>query len=323
MSEVLQVKLPPGRLVEGSLYKGQDKDATGNQKVYKTGTNAGQPRTDFYFAVAIPKTPGVAHWGSEAWGAPIWGFGHQVWPNGQASAPTFAWKIEDGDSTIPNKQGRKNCEKEGHPGNWIVKCSRPQQPTIVSAGADGKWHQNIQPDFVKPGDYIEVAVSIASNESQSPGVYMNHEMVAFLGFGERIQLRSAIDPNAMGFGQGPAPAGMTAVPPGAGSLPQVPGAAPATGGVPALPPVPAPVPAQQAAPAVPGIPALPSAPVPAPAAAAAPATPPPVPMPTAPNPAFTQAAQVTLTAKAGNFTLEQFLASGWTIEKLRAEGYIV
>ena len=45
---------PVGRLVAGSLYKGQDKDAEGRPLVVKNGPQAGQPRLDFYFAIAIP-----------------------------------------------------------------------------------------------------------------------------------------------------------------------------------------------------------------------------------------------------------------------------
>ena len=107
----LEILFPPGRAVQGDFYKPRDKDATGAPLVVKNGPNKGQPRVDYYFAVAIPKTPGVTHWASEAhpdprigdWGARIWNFGHTAWPNGQAQRPDFAWKIEDGDSTVPGQ----------------------------------------------------------------------------------------------------------------------------------------------------------------------------------------------------------------------------
>ena len=58
----LGLLLPIGRLVDGSIYVPQTTDANGQPLVTKTGPNAGQPRQNVYFSVAIPKTPGVTHW---------------------------------------------------------------------------------------------------------------------------------------------------------------------------------------------------------------------------------------------------------------------
>ena len=46
---------PVGRLVMGSLYDGQDTDAEGRPLVYKTGPDAGKPRKNFFFGIAIQK----------------------------------------------------------------------------------------------------------------------------------------------------------------------------------------------------------------------------------------------------------------------------
>ena len=53
--ERTNITTPVGRLVAGSPYKGSDKDAEGRPLVVKNGPDAGKPRLDFYFAVAIPK----------------------------------------------------------------------------------------------------------------------------------------------------------------------------------------------------------------------------------------------------------------------------
>ena len=61
MTEAVNILTPPGRLVQGSLYKGSTQDAEGNPLIVKTGPNAGQSRVDYFFAVAIPKGS-ETHW---------------------------------------------------------------------------------------------------------------------------------------------------------------------------------------------------------------------------------------------------------------------
>jgi len=65
----VNITSPVGRLVAGSLYDAQDKDAEGKPLVIKNGPNAGQQRVDFFFAVAIPKESGHTHWAQTDWGA--------------------------------------------------------------------------------------------------------------------------------------------------------------------------------------------------------------------------------------------------------------
>lgn len=320
MAQALSIKFPPGRVVEGNLYEGREKTDNNNQ----VKRNAdGSTQVDYYFAVAFAKTPGVQHWANEPWAGQIWQYGHSAWPQGQAGAPTFAWKIEDGDDQIPNKRGRKNCDKAGHPGHWIVKFSSGFPPNIVSKNAQGAWAQDTRPNLIMPGDFVEVLGSINSNGStDSPGIYMNHNMVAFIGYSQEGRISFGPDANAVGFGSTPAPAGMTTVPPASAALPTTaptPGnAAPPPPGLPAVaptappagvPPVPGPVPTPQ--PATPAVAPPPTSPTNV--------APPPPPVP--PNPAFTASAQVVLTAKAAGFTLQQLLDNGWTVESLRANGY--
>jgi hypothetical protein len=293
------ILFPIGRLVRGSLYKGQDKDAEGKPLIVKNGPNAGQARLDFYFAVAYPKTPGQ-HWAQSDWGSQIWAVGHAAFPQA-AQSPAFAWKVIDGDSTVPNKKGRKPCDNEGYAGHWVVQFSSGYAPKIFTA--DGT-QQITEADAVKLGYYVQVYGSCDGNGSQSqPGVFVNHNMVAMAGYGPEISV--GMDASAVGFGKGPAPAGMMQ--------------APAAGGF---------------NPAPPAVAAPPTAPVPPVAVAAPPimAAPPPVavapnqqilmPPPPAAVPAAPPAGPV-MTAKAAGVTYEQMVAGGWTRETLIQHGYML
>ena len=67
------ILLPVGRLVEGSLYRAQTTDMDGKPLTFKNGPNAGQPRKNWFFAVAIPK--GVeGDWRQTSWGKQIFAF---------------------------------------------------------------------------------------------------------------------------------------------------------------------------------------------------------------------------------------------------------
>lgn len=298
---------PVGRLVQGDLYKPQTKDQQGNPLVIKTGPNKGQATQKYFFALAVPKTPGAQHWSQEPWGDPIWRYGHAAWPTGQATSPSFAWKIEDGDSVIPNKMGRKNCDREGFPGNWIINFSSSFPSKVFTSTGD----PIVEPGAVKLGYYVVVAGSVDSNENPTnPGIYMNHNMVGLAGYGAEI--RQGPDPKAVFKGGYALPPGASATPVG-GALPATPPAAPVPGAPPAYVPPPAPAPALppqtavQPAPSFLAPPPPPGVPAPPPAAVA----PPPPP------------AGPVLTAKAPpGTTYPQFIAAGWTDATLRAAGYL-
>lgn len=321
MAQKLNITSPVGRIVDGNLYEPQTTDAEGKPLVVKNGPNAGQPRVNYYFAIAIKKNPGETHWAQTAWGQQIWGVGNQAFPN-IAQSPAFAWKIEDGDSQIPNKKGRKNADREGYPGHWILKFSGGFAPKVYQQEGAG-YVQVMQKDFCKPGYFVEVAFSVEGNGSSSqPGIYLNHSMVCFRAYGQEISFGP--DVASAGFGQSALPAGASATPM-AGTAP-LPMAAPAPAAY-APPAVPG-VPAAYAPPT--GVPAIPGAVPMAPAAYAPPAAPvatPPIPV--TPNPAFLQvpppapaapmapppapAAPVRqMTAAANGVPYEAYIAQGWT-----------
>lgn len=209
------ILFPVGRLVQGDLYKGQDKDQQGRPLMTKDN----KPTTKYFFAIAIPKTQ--AQWWYEPWGQQILAIANAAWPQGQTQNPNFAWKIEDGDSQIPNLNGRKNADREGHAGHWIVKFSSTFAPKIF----DSQGNAMLQPDLVKAGYWIEVLGTVQGNgEMQKPGIYINHNMVAYRAPGKEIV--SGPDPRAVGFGRSSLPPGVTAAPVGTAAFPAAPGAAP-------------------------------------------------------------------------------------------------
>ena len=298
MSQKVNITSPVGRIVMGSLYDPSTTDAEGKPLVIKTGPNAGQPRVNYCFALAIPK--GVEkHWAETIWGQKIWAVGHTAFP-GIASSPSFAWKIEDGDSQIPNKKGRKPCDNEGFKGNWILKLSGGFAPKIYEQQGTG-YAQVTQKDYIKPGYFVEAAFTVEGNNSaQQAGIYLNHSMVCFRAYGQEIQF----GPNVAeaGFGAAPLPPGASATPlAGTAPLPQAPiQAAPA-----------APMPVVQAPP-VPVVPNTGFLQVPAVAA------PPPAP-PAAPvAPVARQ-----MTAAANGIPYESYRASGWTDVQLVQNGMMV
>lgn len=201
------ITTPVGRLVEGSLYKGNQFDAENKPLTFKSGKNAGQSRVDFYFALAIPKT-GESHWNQTEWGQTIERVAKLAFPKGQWQRPDFSWKIIDGDSTLMNKANKRPCDKEGFAGNWVLKFSRPFAPKIYNF--DGS-QLITEENFVNLGDFIQVNALVAGNNSDiQPGIYLNHNMVAFRAYGDRITL--GVDAKAAGFGNAPLPPGASAVP---------------------------------------------------------------------------------------------------------------
>lgn len=300
----IEILLPIMRLVQGSLSKPQDKDGDGKPLVIKSGPNMGKPTIKFFIAGAIEKKPGETHWGQTEWGAKLWALGHSTWPNGQAQAPTFAWKVEDGDNAIPNKKGKKNVDRVGFAGHWIVNLSTQFAPKTFNTD-----NSDMPAEMIKLGYFVQTYITADSNRSDmNPGLFLNPSMVKFQGFGPEIH--TGPDPSTVAWG-GAAPAGMAASPVGGGAMPsQVPGVPNA--GAPAVP---------GAAPALPGVPAA--------GAPAAPAGVPQVPVTAQPAmiaPPAVPAAPVAPTGpvvKLPGVTWAQLLAANWTEATARAAGHIV
>ena len=298
---------PVGRLLMGSPYKAQTTDAEGKPLVNKSGPNIGQTKVQYFFAVGIPKGT-EQHWSQTEWGSKIWAVGHAAFPQ-QAQGRAFAWKVVDGDSQEPNRNGKKPCDREGYRGNWVVSFTSGFAPKIYNKDGSA---QIVEPDAVKLGYYVQVNGDVDGNgSSQQPGVFINHSMVALSAYGTEIVIGP--DAASVGFGNAALPAGAMAAPVG-GFNPVAPQAAPAMPGNPAY----APAAPQFVHAPVQGVPVM-QQPVPNPAFLAVPPAPamPPVPVaPAAPAPKV-------LTAKAGGATYEQMIGAGWTDALLVQHGYML
>lgn len=313
----IRLNLPVGRVIKGNPYKSRVKlDNFGKPKLDKDG----KEETEYFVMVAVPKTPGAAHWGSEVWGRPIWDFGNQVYPK-IAEAPTFAWKIGDGDSPIPNKKGKPNNSLIGAPGHWLISLSRwGGLGPFKIVNHDGSAYL-LDEGVVQAGDLVEIPLTIKSNApSPSPGVYLNAEVIAFVGYSPLGRISQGVDPKSLGLGQSARPTTVAAPIGGASVSPAPLGANPH--GLPAAPPgapaAPAPLP-----------PSLPGAPAPA-----VPAAPPAAPVAVAPAPSYLAAPPAhpappaagpvrKMIGAAATFTYEAMIGQGWTDATLQANGLMV
>lgn len=293
-SKTVTTLSPVGRIVQGHPLDAQTKDADGNPLVYKSGPNAGQPRVDYFFSLAVSKqNPDLARFVQA-----IKEKGAADFPGGEHNAPTFSWKMIDGDG-VDNK-GKPFSAREGFAGHVVFRFSGGYAPEVYTKGGGT---QITAKDGIKCGDFVRVQCSFRGNGStQRPGVYLNHNMVEVWGYGDEIRHRP--DAATVFGGQD---AGKAWTPDGMSDAPTV-GTAPAT--APATP-VPTPAPAQPA-----------PAPTPAPAhdfvqnAAGAP------PPPSAPTPPPAKAEPILEpTAKCNGASLDAFRAQGWSDDQLVEHGY--
>lgn len=293
---------PVGRLVGGNPHKPKlQTDNNGQPKLIKSGEKQGQPLYMYDVAIAVPKDiprdPAQPHLGMHrpasfqehpGWGQTIAAEAAAAWPGGQTQRPDFAWKIIDGDSTVPNKVGKRPCDRDGYPGHWVLWFSGMGAPVILTTigTPGGAAQQSTQDGLINLGDYIQVGGSVSGNDSaQTAGLYLNHNAVCLRGYGPRIA--ASVDVASFGFGAAPLPAGASMVPVG-GDLPQ-------TAAAPAAPVAPPPAAAQ--------IPVTPLPPTLPPVPPAAPAAP-------------------TRVWRNAEWTYEQLAASGWTDQQMRDAGYL-
>jgi hypothetical protein len=165
-----EILTPVGRLVSGHPMEQNAK--TDNQKQPKFFAD-GQPMMETYVGVAIPKT-GEADWKHTPWGQQLVAEATAAWPRGEHGAPSFAWKIIDGDSAVPNKKGTPPNSREGFPGHWVIGGSTMLHVKCFHAGMY-EAHQVIQnKGEIKRGDYCRLLIETKGNGStDSPGMYVN------------------------------------------------------------------------------------------------------------------------------------------------------
>lgn len=200
----MNILFPIGRLVGGSVHKlkGRTEQDGKTPKLGRDGTQ----QMSISFGVAIPKTQ--ADWRNEPWGQTVFGIGKGAFPQMHV-VPTFAWKIVDGDSAIPNKSGKAPNTQTGYAGHWVIWFSQSWAPKLVTA--DGA--TELPGEKFVPGYYVQVYADVSGNGAtppNTPGVYMNPVAVALAGEGEVIAVD--VDTTAVGFG-GALPPGATPVQP--------------------------------------------------------------------------------------------------------------
>ena len=221
MSQAINFLTPIGRFVQGDLFKGRETDMEGKPLVIKSGPNAGQPRKDYFVALAIPKSdPGFNELWAKLDQAAKAGYPEFFDAQGQCTNPNFAWKYVDGDSQTPDKKLIKPCDRPGFAGHHILRFSSGFPFPVY--GTDIK-EEITDPSLVKRGYYIRIAGSVVDNRpSQTPGIYLNINGVQFCGYGEEI--RTGLSGEDM-FGSSP----INQLPPGASATPPAPENAPPTG----------------------------------------------------------------------------------------------
>ncbi len=213
-NEITNFLTPVGRLVQGDVFTGKNTDQQGQPLVYKTGAMAGQPRTDYFFALAIAKNdPGLAEFMKVITDQAGQDFPHLKGASGTIDFPGFSWKFKDGDDTTPDVNGRRNCDREGFPGHYVFSFSGSNAPGVHKRDQSGNIIPIVNPEELKKGYYIQVFGSVKGNgQQQKPGIYLNHSMVLLCGYGEEIV--SGPDANAV-FGNAPVaplPQGASATP---------------------------------------------------------------------------------------------------------------
>jgi len=168
-----QFVTPVGRLVQGDVFKGDTKNMTGQPRVTKSGA----PAINFFLALAVPKHE-AGPMIETIKAAAAEGF-----RNGETGNPSFSWKYVDGDSTVPNRKGKKPCDQEGFPGHVVFRFNSGFAPRVY----DEHVQEIIDPSRVKLGDYARISGTVQGNgQAVYPGVFLSHNMIQVVRAGERI-----------------------------------------------------------------------------------------------------------------------------------------
>jgi hypothetical protein len=202
------ILLPIARYIGGNI--GESRGVVNDDGTPKLDAD-GNKVTEFNFAIGIPKT--TADWKQTDWGAKIYAVGKAGHPL-YADGPTFAWKIIDGDSQIPNSVGKRPCDNIGHPGHWVMWLS--SRWAIRTVSADGS-EEILDKSVIKHGYYLEGVISVAPNKKSAngklkPGVYLNPLVFALAGFGQVLNIGTQIDATKVGLGRAALPPGASAQP---------------------------------------------------------------------------------------------------------------
>ena len=217
----------PGRLVWGHPLKMTPKLGDDNKPLLGPD---GKPILITSFGVAFPKPEFQMHMVPR-----IMETVNAVYPGG--APPHFAWKLSDGDASVGHRKGKPFNQREGYPGNMVMKFETNFPINAFRTNAAGTWDQ-ITADMFKTGDIIAVGCNLEAHKEKAgqprstPGLYTNPNGVLHIADGPAIV--SGPDAASMFGGyQAQVPAGY--MPPGS-SQPQgnvnPPGMAQPVGGMP-------------------------------------------------------------------------------------------
>lgn len=185
-----EIILRRARLVAGSPFIGNDKDFEGNPLRDKHGN----PRMRYFMAVAIEKGD-ETHWRETPWGRLIWEEAREGFPqffakDGTCISPKFAFKVTDGDSTLPDLKSKRPVDREGYMGHWVLNLSTSFKPTSWAKNSNGETVQVLSEHdqfAVRRGYFCGVMATCGANDSLgNPGVYLNCSNVVFHSIGEEI-----------------------------------------------------------------------------------------------------------------------------------------
>ena len=205
MAEVLLA----GRIVSGHPMKDQNRFDENGVKIVKDGKEV----TQRYIGLAIPKN-GSTDWKQTDWGRTFYTEGTNPtngYKNGEDQHPSFSWKITDGDSTIPNKNGKKPAEQQGYAGNWVVHISTELPYGCYHVGKYDPIQAIQNADEITCGDNVRVLVDVKPNRrkdgsaAKTPGIYVNPRLLELSSKGEPI-VTEASGPSASAVFGGGAPA---------------------------------------------------------------------------------------------------------------------
>ena len=206
-NDVSKTIIVQGRIV---FVIGDDLFSGGQAKAYGTNNpklnSKGQQFREYGFGLAVPKA-NLNQNPDE-----IWASIHEVAQRLYGTSPIpqgFHYKWVDGD-TGTLKDGTPVNTKEGYPGHIVFTCKTTFPITFFKYDETQK--QNVQVnEGIYCGDYVNVQLNIGGHVGVNAGLYLNPNMVQFVGHGKRIVNQPSA--NAV-FGQG-APV----LPPGASATP--------------------------------------------------------------------------------------------------------
>lgn len=208
---------PVARLIHGHPMKQNTRtdDVTKQPIIGKDG----QPVKDVYIGIAIPKGS-EADWKDTEWGNQIMMAALDA-ENGYDSAttrrPDFSFKVVNGDSDIPNKNGIAPNTDPHKRGQWVLNLTTRIPYPCYHVGKYNPLDAIQDANAIKLGDYVRVNIVAKGNKpAKSPGVYLNPNLLELSRPGEAI-VREGSGPDAASVFGGGAPAPVT--PPAAPGVP--------------------------------------------------------------------------------------------------------